>query len=251
MDRKRSGAENMAMDHALAQELKPDTGVLRIYGWERPTVSFGRNELARGLYDPGAADREGVVFVRRPTGGRVVLHDDEITYAVVAPLRAWGGVRGAYRAINRGIVAALHKLGVDADLAGPPPDREAPLSAGPCFQVPAEGEVVAGGQKLAGSAQARLGSSLLQHGAVLLSGSQDPLARIGPEASAEAGARPTTLRSLLGAAPAWPDLVEALVEGFSGSLGGAWDEGHLTESELAAAEELQPRYESREWTWRR
>lgn len=241
----------MARDHALALEREPGMGVLRIYGWDHPTVSFGRNEPARGLYDPGAAEREGLRFVRRPTGGRAVLHDHEITYCVVTAPRAWGGVRAAYEAINRGLVAALGLLGVDAALAGAPEDGEAPLCAGPCFQIPAEGEIVARGRKLVGSAQARVEGALLQHGSVLLSGSQDPLARIGPEAAAEAGARPVTLRSLLGSVPGWDDLVEALVEGFGRALGGCWEPGELTPAERRSAAELTARYASEEWTWRR
>lgn len=247
-----SGPENMALDHAIARERAPDEGVLRVYGWSRPTVSFGRNEPARGLYDPGAAEREGVVFVRRPTGGRAVLHDREVTYAVAAPLRAWGGLRDAYRAINRGLVRALRILGVEATLAGAPEGREAPLTAGPCFQRPAEGEVAAGDRKLVGSAQARIGSSVLQHGSLLLSGSQDALARIGPEAAAEAGAPPTTLRALLGEVPARADLAEALVRGLREVLEGRWARvDGPTEEEARAARSLLSRYGSREWTWRR
>jgi len=241
----------MALDHALARELRSGTGVLRVYGWSRPTVSFGRNEAARGLYDVEAADREGVAFVRRPTGGRVVLHDQELTYAVAAPVRAWGGLRDAYREINRALVNALGKLGVEAELAGRGEGREAPLSAGPCFQLPAEGEIVARGRKLVGSAQARLGRALLQHGSLLLAGNQDPLARIGPEATAEAGAPPITLLSLMGWLPERGALVDALVEGMSEVLGGRWEREDPTWAELEAARALRERYDSSEWTWRR
>lgn len=251
LDGEWSGADNMARDHALARELRTGTGVLRLYGWSRPTVSFGRNEPARGLYDPTAADREGVAFVRRPSGGRVVLHDDELTYAVAAPLRAWGGLRGAYRAINEGLVAALERLGVPAELAGPSEEGEAPLTAGPCFQHPAEGEVVARARKLVGSAQARVGRALLQHGSVLLSGSQDPLARIGPEATAEAGAPPTTLGSLLESVPERSVVARTLVEGLQEVLGGRWERDELTGLEEETARALRERYASTEWTWRR
>ncbi|MFW5904644.1 MAG: hypothetical protein ACOCUZ_00360, partial [bacterium] len=126
-----------------------------------------------------------------------------------------------------------------------------PLSAGPCFQIPAEGEVVAAGRKLVGSAQARVGGALLQHGSILLSGSQDSLARIGPEAAAEAGARPVTLRSMLGSVPPWSDLASALVDGLGGVLGGSWDRSGFSDTEMATAHDLEERYRSREWTWRR
>lgn len=251
VDAEGSGPTNMAADHAVARALRPGEGVLRFYGWARPTVSFGRNEPARGLYDPGAAEREGVRFVRRPTGGRAVLHDDELTYAVAAPLRAWGGLRDAYRAINRGLVRGLRDLGVRAELAGPSEVGELPLSAGPCFQRPSEGEVVAEGGKLVGSAQARIGKSLLQHGSLILGGSQDPLARIGPEAAAEAGAPPTSVVGLLGRRPSVGDLVEALVTGLEAELGGRWERDRSRPEERRAERELEGRYRSPEWTWRR
>lgn len=251
VDPEENGPANMAADHAVARALRPGEGVLRFYGWARPTVSFGRNEPARGLYDPGAAEREGVGFVRRPTGGRVVLHDDELTYAVAAPLRAWGGLRDAYLTINHGLVRGLRALGVPAELAGPPEGGEPPLSAGPCFQRPSEGEVVAHGRKLVGSAQARITRSLLQHGSLILGGSQDPLARIGPEAAAEAGAPPTSVVGLLGRRPSLDELVDALVSGLEEELGGRWERDDRRPEERLERRRLESRYRSAEWTWRR
>lgn len=247
----RSGAENMALDHAVAAHLRSGHGVLRVYRWSPPTVSFGRNEPSRGLYDREVAAREGLEFVRRPTGGRAVLHHEELTYAVAAPVRAWGGLRGAYRTINRGLVAALRRLGAPARLAdpegAPPPDP----SAGPCFARAVTGEVVAGGRKLVGSAQARFGRVLLQHGSLPLSGSQDALSRIGAAATAGAGAPPGTLRSLLGSVPPRKALVDALVEGLSEVLGGRWRRGNPTPAERDGSVELADRYASDRWTWRR
>ncbi len=81
------GATNMARDHGLAASLRSGEGVLRLYQWDLPTVSFGRNEPAKGLYLEEMAKKEGVAFVRRPTGGRAVLHHQELTYALVFPGR--------------------------------------------------------------------------------------------------------------------------------------------------------------------
>ncbi|HSR42176.1 MAG TPA: hypothetical protein VLL48_08395, partial [Longimicrobiales bacterium] len=158
----------MAADHALARDLPSDQAVLRLYGWSGPTLSLGRNEPARGRYDPDLARRLGVALVRRPTGGRAVLHHREVTYAVAAPVAPFGGLRSAYRAINAALVRGLARLGVPAGLAGSDaaggglaPD------AGACFRAPAPGEVVVGGRKLVGSAQVRFGGTLLQHGSIL------------------------------------------------------------------------------------
>ena len=75
----------MAVDHALAACSSPGKAVLRIYQWSCPTVSFGRNEPTRGRYDPALGRSAGIEFVRRPTGGRAVLHDRELTYSAVLP----------------------------------------------------------------------------------------------------------------------------------------------------------------------
>jgi len=180
-----------------------------------------------------------------------VLHDDELTYAVTAPTRGWGGLREAYRAINRGLVVGLRNLGVPAEMAGTGGERTLPLTAGPCFQRPAPGEVVVGGEKLVGSAQARIGRSLLQHGSVILEGSQDPLARIGPEATAEAGALPASIVGVLGRRPEFGEMVQALVDGLRRELGGCWHRDDLRREERRRGEELRERYRSRDWTWRR
>ena len=81
----------MALDHALAVCSQESRGVLRLYSWMEATVSLGRNEPARGLYDRANAVEQKIEFVRRPTGGRAVLHSNEVTYAIVIPVRALGG----------------------------------------------------------------------------------------------------------------------------------------------------------------
>ena len=97
----------MALDHALAVCSQQSQGVLRLYSWKEATVSFGRNEPTKGLYDRANAEELGIEFVRRPTGGRAVLHQNEITYAVVLPVRALGGPKASYMAINRGLAEGL------------------------------------------------------------------------------------------------------------------------------------------------
>ena len=244
----RTGSRNMALDHALTECLKPDEGVVRLYGWSPPTISFGRNEPSRGRFDVEAVALEGIAFVRRATGGRVVLHDEEVTYAVVAPLKALGGLRDAYHAINRGLVAGLHSVGVEARLE----EGGAVLTpdAGPCFQVPAPGEVTAKGRKLVGSAQVRLGSALLQHGSVILRGDQGPVVRLS--GGHEDPAPPATVEDLADDAVDDAAVTEALSAGLRLALGGSWDEGAYRSWEIDAADRLErDRYATEGWTWRR
>lgn len=247
MDPPLPGHANMARDHALAHGLEGSEGVLRLYRWDPATVSFGRNEPARGRYVEELAREEDVGFVRRPTGGRAVLHDRELTYALVFPRDAFGGLKVSYRLINQGLLAGIRRLGAAAELAvasGPslPPD------AGPCFRQPAEGEVAALGRKLIGSAQVRIGEAVLQHGSIILEGNQDRLRRLRVDGSVIPP--PATLRELLGIVPALDALSEGLQAGLAAVLGGEWVGDAFREGEERAAERLEAHYLDPEWTWR-
>ena len=246
------GALNMARDHALAMTIVPGVGALRIYRWARPTVSFGRNEPGLGLYDQERAAERGIAFVRRPTGGRAVFHDRELTYAVAVPLRWLGGVRETHRAVARGLVSALRGVGVPAELAvGAPQGGRSPHpGAGPCFASPVDGEIVVAGRKLVGSAQARLGGALLQHGSLLLGRGQELLDELGGGDSV--GATSIALEEILEELPAWEDLTCAVAKGLAAELGGCWRlAGNAGPRVQELERSLLPRYASREWTWRR
>ncbi|MXY30547.1 MAG: lipoate--protein ligase family protein [Gammaproteobacteria bacterium] len=249
-DPPRDGAANMAVDHALAETVEPDAGWLRLYRWVRPTLSLGRNEPAADIYDFARAERLGVDVVRRPTGGRGVLHDAELTYAVVAPVVAAGRLRAAYAVVHAGLAAGLRALGADARLAAGM--ATGPQRAGACVDATAGGEVVAGGRKLTGSAQARIGRALLQHGSVLIDGSQDVVGDLCRQ-PAVAGTSPasTTLREQLGRAPSWEEVATAVTQGLSAELGIEMVEGELPQPALRRMGSLERYYRSPEWTRRR
>ena len=249
-DPPRDGAANMAADHALAETAEPDAGWLRLYRWTRPTLSLGRNEPAADTYDFARGERLGIDVVRRPTGGRGVLHDAEVTYAVVAPAAAAGRLRAAYAVVQRGLAAALRSLGADARLAAggvPGPPR-----AGACFDVTTGGEVVAGGRKLTGSAQARIGRAFLQHGSILIDGTQE-LARELCRQPADAHAPPasTTLREQLGRTPSWREVATAVAAGLAAEMETEMAEGALPHPTMRRIPSLERQYRSREWTMRR
>ena len=239
------GARNMARDHALALFLPLGLAVLRLYRWERLTLSLGRNEPAVGRYDPEALRSLGVEVVRRPTGGRAVLHRRELTYAVALPARTMGGPRAAYLWINQRIAAGLASLGVPAEIACGP-GAAVPLDAGPCFQGAAAGEVVAAGRKLVGSAQARMGEVLLQHGSILLADDQELLHRVftGERSGID---RPATVSEFLGREAAEGELERALAVQFG------LDPTCISDPAWSSLQEaeLEERYRSEAWTWRR
>lgn len=249
-DPPRDGAANMAVDHALADAVEPDAAWLRLYRWVRPTLSLGRNEPAAGAYDFERAERLGIDVVRRPTGGRGVLHDAELTYAVVAPVAAAGRLRAAYAVVHAGLAAGLRSLGADARLAaGAPPG---PPRAGACFDATAGGEVVAGGRKLAGSAQARIGRALLQHGSVLIDGTQErvgELRRQSPDTDTPPAS--TTLREQLGRAPSWREAATAVTAGLATEFGTELAMGRLPHSAERRIPSLERRYRSDDWTLKR
>jgi lipoyl(octanoyl) transferase len=239
----------MAVDRALALHRRPGEGVLRFYRWIRPTLSFGRHQKPAARYDPMALDALGVDAVRRPTGGREVLHDRELTYAVIAPAAGPGSLRALYAEVNRALVQGLSLLGVPAQMVAagrtiPPPD------AGACFADPAPGEVMVEGQKLVGSAQVRMGPTLLQHGSILLgpaSVSLQALARGGQTVQIQEGA---CLERWLGGAVPLPSLVATLEAALAGAFGGVWVRASgLTDDEEATARALMAEDPEGEALW--
>jgi lipoate-protein ligase A len=240
----RSGSENMSIDYSLLREAQKGFAFLRFYRWSPPCLSFGRNEPATARYDLAAIERLGLDTVRRPTGGRAVWHDTEVTYAVAAPTATFGGLRETYNIIHATIAAALRRLGVAAEQAGSPGARGANLAGGACFASPVGGEVVAGGRKLVGSAQVREGSAFLQHGSVLLEDGQDIVAqatrgkRVQPQA--------TSISHLLGRPVKFAEVAQAIELEARRTWPGEWSE--LEPRRLDATVE---RFRDSAWTWRR
>src|SRR3954470_3917711 len=210
----RSGAENMARDIALQRRAAATSEIVfTIYSWLRPTLSFGRNQPAAGLYDLRRIREAGTDVVRRPTGGRAILHYHEVTYSVTAPLAGAPSLRETYARINQILLRGLAQLGAGAEVASPAERAQAP-GLKPCFALPSEGELAVAGRKLVGSAQWRDDGALLQHGSILVDDDQSSLPSF-TAATADGDttiARPATLRSLLGRAPDPSEVAEAMFD---------------------------------------
>ncbi len=173
------GAYNMALDEALwqhfSENLEPGhypAPILRFYGWRPAALSLGYAQRAEREVDFAACERLGIDWVRRPTGGRAILHDvGELTYSLVAAhddLHFSGGVLESYRKISGALVAGLGQLGVAAELAGKEQRGADGAVTAACFDAPSAYEVTWQGRKLIGSAQARRRGALLQQGTILL-----------------------------------------------------------------------------------
>ena len=246
------GPFNMALDEAMcARAARAGAIIMRVYGWRAPVLSLGRHQRASGLYDVDAARDRGISFVRRPTGGRAVLHWREITYCVAAPTDAMGSLSQSYRTINEVLVDALRQMGVNATIAAPVGRPPSP-TPGACFEEPVAGEIVAAGRKLVGSAQWRGESdrALLQHGSILIDDDQtlanDLLLVPAPPPPAAA-----TLRVLLGRAPMLDEFASAMACAVSRLHGAVVHSSELDERLLETANELVSHYASDGWTWRR
>jgi lipoyl(octanoyl) transferase len=242
----------MAIDEALLRRAqRSGETVYRVYSWSRPTISLGRNQTANGRYDLDLARARGIAFVRRPTGGRAILHHREITYAVAGPVAAFGSLRESYREINRLLVEALRPHGVEAREADASGRTPIPGMA-PCFEAPVVGELVAGGgmggRKLVGSAQVREGDAFLQHGSILIDDDQRLLAEL---ASRGPSMRPATLRELTGHEVTVHEFAEGLAEALNARgvlpLTLTLEDSLLEEAELL----VRTRYAVADWTWRR
>jgi lipoate-protein ligase A len=245
-----SGAENMALDEALMERARA-TGdwTLRVYSWATPTISLGRNQTARDRYDLDLIRARGLGTVRRPTGGRAILHDREVTYSVTAPTSSAGGLGESYRRINRLLVAALHELGVAASVAAPETRAISP-GMSPCFDEPAAGELVVDGRKLAGSAQWRMDGALLQHGSILVADDQSTLAEL-----AVGGQRPITRPATLGEALGWQPSVADVAAALHNVVRSTEDADasplEIDADLRARTTALVVRYSDDAWTWRR
>jgi lipoate-protein ligase A len=249
VDAERAGAANMARDVAVLDAVSEgrSPATLRLYGWAPPCLTLGRHQGVDAA-DLDFCRAEGIDVVRRPTGGRALLHHLELTYAVVAPLGSGPlprGLQDAYRTTCGALVGAMRRLGVAAELTGGEVNLElpGPRTTVPCFEAPAGGEVVVAGRKLVGSAMRAHGGAILQHGAVVLD--WDGRLQAGAMGLADdSRLRPhvTTLAAELGRAVARAEVEAAVTAAFADELLVSLEPSRLTADEERRARELAPSF---------
>ena len=178
------GARNMAIDAELLDEVEKSENsrtIVRFYGWRVPTISLGRNQKVDKAVDADYCRVHGIDIVHRPTGGRAVLHDDELTYAVISnDTQAFGDtIYGNYKRVSEALCLGYNTLGIPAVLA-PDTRKPSPMADDadpPCFLSTSRYELMVNGRKIVGSAQRRVQHSFLQHGSMPITCNRETLAR--------------------------------------------------------------------------
>jgi lipoate-protein ligase A len=256
-----SGAWNMAVDEAILEGVAQGSSLptLRLYAWEPPCLSLGYAQPITDV-DLQALKSYGWDLVRRPTGGRAILHTDELTYAIIGrqdePQLA-GSVVESYQRLSQALLLALQSLGIlaiaEADPALPAgSDPKGPV----CFEVPSTYEITYNHKKIIGSAQARRKGILLQHGTFPLKGDlsritkalrfQDEIQRL--RAAQRVHGRAATVEEILGSAPTWDQAADAFANAFKQALHLDLATGQLNDFETEMAHRLvREKYSHPDW----
>lgn len=255
------GAWNMAVDEAMLEAgvaglLVP---TLRFYAWQPPAVSLGYFQTLDQSIGLEEIARRGFGLVRRPSGGRAILHKDELTYSVTVPdtgVADGKSVMGSYRSISRGIEAGLALLGLGAKLAERKGEERMRAQGLPtvCFAKAAKCDMTVEGRKIVGSAQTRRRGIIMQHGSVPIHIDPEEHLAVMPGDGVDEASKAKLMESACGVADAlgrpvsYEELAAALAQGFSERLGIVLEPGELTEWELAKARELrETKYMTDEW----
>jgi len=245
------------LEHAGRGDVLP---TLRIYAWDPPCLSLGHAQPFADV-DMVRLQAHGWDVVRRVTGGRAILHTDELTYSVTGPTdepHLAGTVLESYNRLAGALLTAVQDLSLPVEMKEGKADSSG-QSNPVCFEVPSTYEITMDGKKLIGSAQARRKEGVLQHGSLPLTGDLTRIcqALVFPnEESRDTAmqrllARATTVESALGQAVDWESAKQAFVRAFEAQLGLSFEDEELSESESARAEELvREKYAHPAWTER-
>ncbi len=258
----RHGAANMAIDQALLESVaagdSPPT--LRFYGWQPACLSLG---LAQSfdVVDEERSRQYGWDVVRRATGGRAILHVDELTYSVCAPKsepRVAGAILESYERLSEALLAGLQQMGLQPQRVKTPSQDNGEIGAA-CFDGPANYEIMMGQHKLLGSAQTRKKGVVLQHGTLPLYGD---ISRIADALSFESAGqrkalamrmryRATTVFNHLGKKIKFDEAASCMESGFIKRLNLSFVESDLTAKEMARAKEIETeKFGADSWTKR-
>lgn len=236
-------AWNMAVDEALLEEVgRSGVPVFRLYGWER-ALSFGRFSKPQECLDLRRVEETGIGCVRRPSGGGVLVHGDDLSYALILPRERERGVRENYRRLCGFLLRFYGMLGLRPGFAG---ERGAG-GAAVCLAGREPDDILIGGRKMGGNAQRYASGALLQHGTIPLSFENEFFA---PLFRGESGLEKAATLSNLGVDMTRAALAERVFDAFVQTFGTIPPREVLSPEEEARARELQQsKYSRREWTF--
>jgi lipoyl(octanoyl) transferase len=262
------GFTNMAMDEAILEVYATQGGpsTVRFYTWAPPALSLGYGQPIGSDIDIAQCQALGIDVVRRPSGGRAVLHDHEVTYSLVISVddpRVNSGVLASYLTISRALIQGLSYLGISAALLplqrgiALPADHTSPL----CFATPASYEVAVAGRKIIGSAQRRTPRVIMQHGSIPLSWDLDTMRAVfgsAPQGSRSSDgeqayhSRMTSLQEAGGRGYSYTEVAAALTRGIAETCEVDLIPDQLTAAERQLSAHLRAtKYRSDSWTWHR
>lgn len=262
-------AINMAIDEAIL--IAHSTGevppTIRFYGWRPPTVSIGYFQHIHKDIDLQAIQRHGLGLVRRMTGGRAVLHADELTYSVIVDEdhpAIPSAVTEAYRIISQGLLSGFQSLGLDAYFSTPETAAHQEALINPksavCFDTPSWYELVVEGRKVAGSAQTRQKGVVLQHGSILIEIDEDklfdvfrfPSERVKQKIKSSFSNKAVAINQLRAQKVTIEEVKQAFKAGFEQGFDIILQEGQLSKREYQLVEELVcTKYAHDDWTFRK
>jgi len=259
-----NAAFNMALDEVfLTLSAKYETSpTFRIYSWDTPALSLGYAQKSADVNLP-ELDQRGWQLVRRPTGGRAILHTDELTYSITAPADdplVAGSLLDSYQRISQILQKGLDRLGVSTAADKEYGDNENQTKANPvCFRVPSNFEITCNGKKLIGSAQARKFGGVLQHGSLPLFGDLTRITQVlnySSENDRQLACQKllehaTILEAAAGKFLSFEEVSLALIDAFSINRGVEIILSEPTEREIRLAGELvQTKYGTDDWNFR-
>lgn len=222
------GITNMASDQAIMEAVGEGSAppTLRLYGWSPPCLSLGYAQRRRDV-DETRLQARGWGLVRRPTGGRAILHADELTYSISLPQDhplVEGDIVTSYHRLSNALREGLLRLRVETSAQA---QHKRGAATAVCFETPGDYEITAQGKKLLGSAQVRRHKAVLQHGSLPLSGDISRICEVlhypsesdRARARQQVAARASTLEAVAGRRISWEEAAAALVAAFTECFG--------------------------------
>lgn len=254
----------MAADEAILESIArgESSAVLRLYAWTPPCLSLGHAQSFADV-DVARLKQRGWEVVRRLTGGRAILHTDELTYSVIAPNdepRVEGTILESYSRLAKALLLAVQSLELAVEMKEDAGRITNPTYTNPvCFEVPSTYEITVDGKKLIGSAQARRKEGVLQHGSLPLTGDLSRICEalvFADESARETAAqrllaRAATVESALGKGVSWDSAAQSFVRAFEQTLNLHLEVSELSQKEISRTDELvREKYDSMTWMLR-